>query len=131
MHLRSIMLAGATALAMAGFAHADNMGTGTIAPPPVPPNTAPTSSTAAPMPTTSLDNVQSPKTTLAGAKVQDAKGEAIGEVKTVTLDASGKVAAVNVEVGGTLVTLKADTLAYAQANNTLISTQTRTEIGAP
>jgi hypothetical protein len=76
----------------------------------------------------SLNDVQSPKTTLKGAKVQDSKGEAVGEVKSVQLGADGKVAAVNVEVGGKTVALKAETLTYAQADNTLHSTQTKAEI---
>jgi hypothetical protein len=84
--------------------------------------------TTAPTPGTSLNDIQNPKATLKGAKVQDAKGEAIGEVKSVHLGPDGKVAAVNVDVGGKMVTLQADTLTYAQLNNTLISTRTKAEI---
>lgn len=131
MHLRSTILAGAAVIAMTGLAHAQAVDAGSIPNPQLPPSTAPTATTSTPAPTTTLDHVQSPKTTLAGAKVQDAKGEAIGEVKTVSLDVNGKVTAVNVDVGGKMVTLRADTLTYAQANNTLISSQTRTEIAAP
>ena len=129
MFLRSSILAGVAALALAGFAQAQPGPTsaGTMPPPQIPPNAAP-QTTVAPTPGTSLKDVQTPKTTLRGAKVQDAKGEMVGEVKSVELTPDGKVAAVNVDVAGKIVTLKADTLTYAQLNNTLISTQTKAEI---
>lgn len=131
MHLRSMLLAGAAAFAIAGYANAQAGGSPGAVMPQVPPNTAPTATQGVPAPSASLDTVQSPRTTLAGAKVRDAKGEAVGEVKTVTLDVNGKVSAVDVSVGGKMVVLKADTLTYVQADNTLISSQTRAEIGAP
>jgi hypothetical protein len=125
MLLRSSILAGVAVLALAGFAQA----AGQTAPSDMPSSQAPTAAAPA-MPATgmSLNDVQSPKTTLKGAKVQDSKGEAVGEVKSVQLGADGKVAAVNVEVGGKTVALKAETLTYAQADNTLHSTQTKAEI---
>ena len=91
----------------------------------------PQADTAAPSQGVKLSEVQNPKATLRGAAVKDAKGEAIGEVKSVQLDPSGKVAAVSVSMGGKTIALKADTLSYAQADHTLISTQTKAEIGTP
>jgi hypothetical protein len=129
MRLRSSILAAAAALALSGFAQAQpGPGAGgTMPAPTIPPNTMPQTTTA-PATGTSLKDVQTPKTTLRGARLQDAKGETIGEVKSVELTPDGKVAAVNADVGGKIVTLKADTLSYAQLTNTVISTQTRAEI---
>jgi len=75
-----------------------------------------------------LSEVKSPKTTLRGAKVVDAKGEAVGEVKSVRLGANGEVSAVNVAIGKRTVALKADTLTYVQADNTLLAKQTKEEL---
>ena len=138
MLLRSSILAGVALLALAGFAQA----AGQTAPADMPSSQTPSGAapSAAPMPadqtqqtgpTIKLSEVQNPKTTLRGATVKDSKGDSIGEVKSVQLAPDGKVAAVNVTVGTKTVALKADTLSYAQAQNTLISTQTKAEIGSP
>jgi hypothetical protein len=133
MLLRSSILAGVAAIALVGFAQAAgpqapaDMPSAQTATPP-----APTSTDTMPAQSTgiNLNQVQSPKTTLRGASVKDSKGDAIGEVKSVQVDASGKVAAVNVTVGSKTVALKADTLTYMQAENTIVSTQTKAEIEA-
>jgi len=77
-----------------------------------------------------LGDVQNANKTLVGAKVQDSKGEAVGEVKSVKLGPDGKVASVDVKVGTRTIALQADSLTYAQANNTLTSAQTKAEIQA-
>jgi sporulation protein YlmC with PRC-barrel domain len=77
-----------------------------------------------------LTDVQNANKTLLGAKVQDSKGEALGEVKSVKLGPDGKVASVDVKIGTKTVALQANSLTYAQANNTLISAQTKAEIQA-
>jgi len=135
MLLRSSIIAGAAALALVGFAQAADMPSGQTTPTAPTPTTAPPPvDTVAPAPAPAasikLDAVQNPKQTLRGAAVKDAKGDAIGEVKSVQLDASGKVASVNVGVGSKTVALKADTLTFVQAENTLISTQSIAEIEA-
>lgn len=77
-----------------------------------------------------LTDVQNANKTLLGAKVQGSKGEAVGEVKSVKLGPNGKVASVDVKIGTRKVALKADSLTYAQADNTLTSAQTTAEIQA-
>lgn len=77
-----------------------------------------------------LTDVQNANKTLVGAKVQDSKGEAVGEVRSVKLGPDGKVASVNVKIGTRTVALQADSLTYAQADNTLTSAQTKAEIQA-
>lgn len=77
-----------------------------------------------------LTEVQNANTALVGAKVQDSKGEAVGEVKSVKLGPDGKVASVDVAVGTRTIALQADSLTYAQADNTLTSAQTKAEIQA-
>jgi len=129
MFLRSSILAGVAAIAFAGFVQAADMPSSQTTP------TTPATSTEMPGPAPAatginLNDVQSPKTTLRGASVKDSKGDAVGEVKSVQLAADGKVAAVNVKVGTKTVALKAETLTYMQADNTLISTQTKAEIQA-
>jgi hypothetical protein len=138
MLLRSSIIAGATALALVGFAQAAGSADmpsaqTTTAPAPTSTTPPPADATVAPAPAAgiNLNDVQSPKTTLKGAAVKDSKGDAIGEVKSVQLDAAGKVAAVNVSIGGKDVALKANTLTYMQAENTLVSTQSKAEIAAP
>lgn len=128
MLLRSIIIAGVAAIALAGVSQAapsDMPSSQTTTTP------APTSTTM-PAPAAAagidLNDVQNPKTTLRGASVKDSKGDAIGEVKSVQLGADGKVAAVNVSMGTKTVALKANTLSYMQAENTLVSTQTKSEI---
>ena len=136
MLLRSSIIAGVAALALVGFAQAAgsaDMPSAQTTTAPAPTSTAPATpavETPAPAAGIKLDAVQNPKQTLRGAAVKDSKGDAIGEVKSVQLDASGKVAAVNVGVGSKTVALKADTLTFVQAENTLISTQSKAEIEA-
>jgi hypothetical protein len=132
MLLRSSILAGVATLALVGFAQAadqpapaDMPGAQTTTPATGGPGTE------APAPVgIKLSEVQNPKTTLRGATVKDSKGDAIGEVKSVQVAADGKVSAVNVTVGTKTVALKADTLSYMQAENTLVSTQSKAEIQA-
>jgi hypothetical protein len=75
-----------------------------------------------------LTEVQNADKALIGAKVQDSKGEAVGEVKSVKLGPDGKVASIDVSVGTKTFALQADSLTYAQADNTLTSAQTKAEI---
>jgi hypothetical protein len=143
MLLRSSILAGVAAIALVGFAQAasqpapaDMPSAQATTPPSTPstapstPSTAPATDTAAPAPAQGikLSEVQNPKATLRGAAVKDSKGDAIGEVKSVQIGSDGKVAAVNVTVGTKTVALKPDTLSYMQAENTLVSTQSKSEI---
>jgi len=137
MLLRSSIIAGAAALALVGFAQAAGSADmpsaqTTTAPSPTSttPPPAPAAETTAPAPAVgiSLNEVQNPKQTLRGAAVKDSKGDAIGEVKSVQLDPAGKVAAVNVSINGKNVALKADTLTYMQAENTLVSSQAKADI---
>ena len=145
MLLRSSILAGVATIALVGFAQAasqpapaDMPSAQTTTAPSTPsstpsttPSTAPAGETAAPAAQgIKLSEVQNPKTTLRGAAVKDSKGDSIGEVKSVQIASDGKVAAVNVTVGTKTVALKADTLSYMQADNTLISTQSKSEITA-
>ena len=143
MLLRSSILAGVATIALVGFAQAASqpapadMPSAQTAPstpsstPSTTPSTAPAADTAAPAAQgIKLSEVQNPKTTLRGASVKDSKGDSIGEVKSVQIASDGKVAAVNVTVGTKTVALKADTLSYMQADNTLISTQSKSEITA-
>jgi PRC-barrel domain len=82
---------------------------------------------AKPTEMTPLTNVQDQQV-LVGAKVQDNKGEAVGEVESVKVGPDGKVASVNVSVGEKTIALKADSLTYAQADNTLTSKQSKADI---
>ncbi len=75
-----------------------------------------------------LSEVQNPKQTLAHATVKDIKGEAVGEVKSVRVGKDGKVASVSVAVGKRTFALKSDTLTYVQAENTIMSQQSKAEI---
>lgn len=77
---------------------------------------------------TPLSDVQNANSTLVGAQVKDSKGEAVGEVKSVKLDADGKVASINVAVGSRTVALQADSLTYASADKTITSSQTKADI---
>lgn len=74
-----------------------------------------------------LSEVKNPSKTLKGAVVKDVKGEAVGEVKSVRLS-KGKLTAVNVIVGKKTIALPSDTLTYAQADNTVLSQQTKEEL---
>lgn len=131
MLLRSSIIAGVAALSLVGFAQAADMPSAQ-APAPTPTTAPAPEATPAPAPAAGikLDQVQNPKTTLRGAAVKDSKGDAVGEVKSVQLDTSGKVAAVNVGVGSKTIALKADTLTFVQAENTIVSTQSKAEIEA-
>ncbi len=126
MNLRSKLVLGAATLALAcglgGMSQAADPAGAPAAPGP--------SAMPAPAPTagTPLTDVQNPKQTLVGAKVKDNKGEAVGEVKSVKLGTDGKVASVSVGIGTKTFALKADSLTYAQADNTLTSTQSKAEI---
>jgi hypothetical protein len=75
-----------------------------------------------------LDQVQNPEQTLSNAAVKDSKGEAIGEVKSVSMSSDGKVQGVNVGIGSRTVALKADNLTYMQAENSIVTTQSKDEI---
>ena len=82
---------------------------------------------AKPAETTPVTNVQDHQA-LVGAHVKDNKGEAVGEVQSVKLGTDGKIASVNVTVGAKTIALKADSLSYAQADNTLTSKQSKADI---
>jgi len=84
--------------------------------------------TAPPPAAVALSEVKNPKTTLKGAKVMDMKGEAIGEVKTVKVDAAGKVTALDVTVGKRTIALQADGVRYVAADKTLISDRPKADI---
>jgi hypothetical protein len=75
-----------------------------------------------------LTDVPNPQQTLTKAPVKDAKGEAIGEVQSVSLGPDGKVQVVNVGMGTRTVALEASSLKYVQAENTLISDRSKDEI---
>jgi hypothetical protein len=97
--------------------------------------TSPTMPSAAPeatmpAPGQPLTDVQGADKTIVGAKVKDAKGEAVGEVKSVKLGPDGKIASVDVTVGKRTIALQASSLTYAQAENSLTSAQTKAEIQA-
>lgn len=124
MNVRSKLVLGVAAIALAGgmsFAAQAQV----TDPAPAAPATAPAPSAGQP-----LTEVQNANKTLVGAKVQDSKGEAVGEVKSVKLGPDGKVASVDVTVGKRTIALQADSLTYAQADNTLTSAQTKAEIQA-
>ena len=134
MLLRSSILAGVATLALVGFAQAASqpapadMPSAQSTTAPSSPTTAPPAAEAPAAQGIQLSQVPNPKTTLRGASVKDSKGDAIGEVKSVQIATDGKVAAVNVTVGTKTIALKADTLSYMQADNTLISSQSKAEI---
>lgn len=98
-----------------------------LANPAAAPAAQPAAAPMAPAPATPLTDVQDKKI-LVGAKVKDNKGEAVGEVKGVQVGADGKIAAVDVTVGNKTVAIAANTLTYAQADNTLVSSQSKAEI---
>jgi hypothetical protein len=75
-----------------------------------------------------LSDVTDPEKTLTNVSVKDNKGDAVGEVKSVSLDAGGKVQAVNVGIGSRTVALQATGLTYMQAENTIVSPQSKDEI---
>jgi hypothetical protein len=75
-----------------------------------------------------LTEVENPKQTLVGATLKDAKGESVGEVKSVRVAKDGKVASVGVTVGKRTIALKPDTLSYVQAENTVVSQLSKAEL---
>jgi hypothetical protein len=78
--------------------------------------------------TNSLGSISEPERTLVSARVRDPSGVDIGEVRSVAVGPDGKVASVNVTVGGRTIALKADSLSYAAADNALTSVQSKAEI---
>lgn len=76
-----------------------------------------------------LSDVQNPEQTLVAKQVKDTKGEAIGEVKSVALNADGTVQMVTVNTGSSTIALNANDLKFAQADNTIISDKSKAEIG--
>jgi hypothetical protein len=78
-----------------------------------------------------LSEVQNPEKTLARKPVKDSKGEAIGEVQSVALNADGTVQMVTVKTGTSTVAMDASDLKYAQADSTIISDKSKAEIEAP
>jgi hypothetical protein len=124
MHVRSKLVLGLATIALAGgmsFAAQAQV----TDPAPAGPITAPAPAAGQP-----VTDVQNANKALIGAKVQDSKGEAVGEVKSVKLGPDGKVASVDVKVGTRTIALQANSLTYAQADNTLTSAQTKAEIQA-
>jgi hypothetical protein len=79
-------------------------------------------------------DVQNPQATLATAAVKSPAGEAIGEVRSVSIGSDGKVTAVNVEVGGFLnvgervVAIDADKFTYLQQRNILVAQLSKDEV---
>lgn len=93
-----------------------------------PQGAAPSMATSAAPVAIALSEVENPKQTLVGATLKDAKGEAVGEVKSVRVAKDGKVASVGVAVGKRTIALKPDTLTYVQAENTVVSQQLKAEL---
>lgn len=122
MNLRSKLALGVASFALVtGVAIAADA----AAPTPAAPTAMPASPAGQP-----VSQVQNPSKTLVGAKVKDSKGESIGEVKSVKLGPDGKVASVDVNVGTRTIALEANSLTYAQADNTVTTTKTKAEIQA-
>lgn len=78
-----------------------------------------------------LSDVANPEQTLVRKPVKDSKGEAIGEVQSVALNADGTVQMVTVNTGTSTVAMEASDLRYAQADSTVISDRSKEEIEAP
>jgi sporulation protein YlmC with PRC-barrel domain len=78
-----------------------------------------------------LSDVENPEQTLARKPVKDSKGEAIGEVQSVALNADGTVQMVTVKTATSTVAMDAGDLKYAQADSTIISEKSKEEIEAP
>jgi hypothetical protein len=85
--------------------------------------TAPNASISVP-----LAQVRDPEQALPGATVKDRAGQSIGEVSAVRMTPDGKIAAVTVDTGARTVALQPTRLKYVQAENTLVSDQTKAEI---
>ena len=100
------------------------------APPPVNEVKAPPSGPVA------LKDVPDPKNTLVRAKLIDLKGNSIGSVGDIMLDATGKPAALKVDVGGFLgvgakvVTLNGDTVKWDPAKKVLVTSMTKEQLNA-
>jgi len=75
-----------------------------------------------------LAQVRDPQQALAGAAVKDRAGQSIGEVSAVRMTPDGKIAAVSVNTGARTVALQPTRLKYVQAENTLVSDQSKAEI---
>jgi hypothetical protein len=77
-----------------------------------------------------LDSLPDPPTTLATAKVLDAKGSVVGAVQKVVMDASGKPQSVDVALlgSGAVVAMDADKFNYDQGHNVLTATLDAKEI---
>jgi sporulation protein YlmC with PRC-barrel domain len=78
-----------------------------------------------------LSDVENPEQTLARKPVKDSKGEAIGEVQSVAMNADGTVQMVTVKTATSTVAMDAGDLKYAQADSTIISEKSKEEIEAP
>jgi hypothetical protein len=65
---------------------------------------------------------------LAGATVKDRAGQSIGEVRAVRMTPDGKIAAVTIDTGARTVALQPTRLKYVQAENTVVSDQSKAEI---
>jgi sporulation protein YlmC with PRC-barrel domain len=78
-----------------------------------------------------LTDVQNPEQTLVRKPVKDSKGEAIGEVQSVALNADGTVQMVTVKTATATVAMEASDLKFAQADSTIISDKTKAEIETP
>lgn len=65
---------------------------------------------------------------LTGAEVKDRAGQSIGEVKAVRMTPTGTIAAVTVDTGARTVALQPARLKYVQAENTIVSDQSKAEI---
>ncbi len=125
MNLHSKLVLGVAAISLAC-----GIGATAIAADQTTPMGPPSAAAPAPKPGTPLADVQKPKEVFVGARVNDNKGDAVGEVRAVKLGPDGKIAAVDVHVGTKIVVLKADSLTYAEGDKTLTSKQTKTEIQA-
>ena len=79
-----------------------------------------------------LNSLPNPPTTLATAKVVDAKGMPVGGVEKVVMDASGKPAIVDVALLGTgaVVAIDAGKFNYDQSHNLLTAQLDAKEIAA-
>ena len=77
-----------------------------------------------------------PKKTLVSTKIIDLRGDSIGSVDDVTLDAMGKPTSLKVDVGGFLgigekdVALDATALKFDPAKKVLITSMTKAELMA-
>jgi hypothetical protein len=98
--------------------------------------TAPTAVKPPPAGTVALKDVPDPKNTLLRAKIIDLKGNSIGSVGDIMLDASGKPASLKVDVGGFLgvgakiVGLNADTVKWDPAKKVLVTSMTKEQLNA-